>query len=245
MNLLDTARHIEATRAVGAHAWRMAENRLDDTVPACPEWRIRDVVHHLGNVASFIHACVERGAGEPEFTDAEMLPDDRLIPWAAEEWERVLDRLAAADPLAAAWNWSAQPHTVSFWPRCLTHEAFVHSWDVADAVGQSLSIPADVAADGVDEILAVHLAAGARDGRRFTCTGRIEVHSTDTGDRWLVELTAATVHTRAAAPGEPRDTQIAATAEGLYLDLWGRTRLNLDPNQRHWTDQLAAGAPAG
>ena len=245
MNLLDTTRHIEATRAVGAHTWRMAENRLDDTVPACPEWRIRDVVHHLGNVASFIHACVERGAGEPEFTDAEMLPDDRLIPWAAEEWERVLDRLAAADPLAAAWNWSAQPHTVSFWPRCLTHEAFVHSWDVADAVGQSLSIPADVAADGVDEILAVHLAAGARDGRRFTFTGRIEVHSTDTGDRWLVELTAATVHTRAVAPGEPRDTQIAATAEGLYLDLWGRTRLNLDPHQRHWTDQLAAGAPAG
>ncbi|RFC76526.1 hypothetical protein [Streptomyces sp. AcE210] len=112
-------------------------------------------------------------------------------------------------------------------------------------MGQSLTIPADVAADGVDEILAVHLAARARDGRRFTCTGRIEVHITDTGDRWLVELTAATVHTRAAAPGEPRDTQTAATAEGLDLDLWGRTRLNLDPHQRHWPDQLAAGAPAG
>ncbi|MFF9403387.1 maleylpyruvate isomerase family mycothiol-dependent enzyme [Streptomyces sp. NPDC014744] len=243
MNLLDTARHIEATRAVGARVWRMAENRLDDSVPACPEWRIRDVVHHLGNVASFIHACVEQGAGEPEFTDAEMLPDDRLLPWAAKEWDRVLDRLAAADALAAAWNWSTQPHVVSFWPRCLTHEAFVHGWDVADAVGQSLTIPADVAADGVDEILAVHLAAGARDGRLFTRTGRIEVHSTDTGDRWLVELAAATVRTRASTPGEPRDAQIAATAEELYLDLWGRTRLNLEPHQRHWADQLAAGAP--
>ncbi|MFF9571985.1 maleylpyruvate isomerase N-terminal domain-containing protein [Streptomyces sp. NPDC014685] len=67
--------------------WRMAENRLDDPVPACPEWRIRDVVHHLGNVASFVHACVEQGAGEPGFTDAKMLPDDRLIAWAAKEWD--------------------------------------------------------------------------------------------------------------------------------------------------------------
>lgn len=244
MNLLDTARHIEATRAVGAQAWRMAENRLDAPVSACPEWRIRDVVYHLGNVASFVHACLEQGAGEPKFADAKMPLDDRVIQWAAKEWDQVLDRLAAADPLAAAWNWSTQPHIVSFWPRCLAHEAFVHSWDIADAVGESLTIPADVAADGVDEILAVHLAAGVRDGRRFTRTGRIEVHSTDTGDRWLVETTAATVQTRAAAPGEPRDTRIAATAEGLYLDLWGRTRLKLDPHQRHWADQLAAGAPA-
>ncbi|MDK0524242.1 maleylpyruvate isomerase family mycothiol-dependent enzyme [Streptomyces sp. ML-6] len=245
MNLLDTARHIEESRAVGMHVWRMAENRLDDSVPACPEWRIRDVVHHLGNVASFVHACVEQGGGEPGFTDAKMLPDGRLIAWAAKEWDGVLDRLAAADPLADAWNWSTRPHIVSFWPRCLTHEAFVHGWDVADAVGQSLTIPADVAADGVDEILAVHLAAGARDGRLFSRTGRIEVHSTDTGDRWLVELTSTTVRTGAAAPGEPCDTRIAATAEGLYLDLWGRTRLNLKPHQRDWADQLAASAPTG
>ncbi|MDA3626464.1 maleylpyruvate isomerase family mycothiol-dependent enzyme [Saccharopolyspora sp. WRP15-2] len=241
MNPLDTARHVEATRAVGAEVWRMAENRLDAAVPACPEWRIRDVVHHLGNVASFIRACVEQGVGEPEFTDAEMRPDERLIEWAAEEWDRVLDRLAAADPLAAAWNWSTQPHIVAFWPRCLTHEAFVHGWDIADAVGESLAIPAEVAADGVDEILAVHLAAGVRDGRRFARTGRIEVHSTDTGDRWLVETAAASVRTRAAAPGESCDARIAATAEDLYLDLWGRTRLPLDPNEREWADQLAAG----
>lgn len=104
--------------------------------------------------------------------------------------------------------------------------------------------PPDVAADGVDEILAVHLAARARDGRRFARTGRIEVHSTDTGDRWLVELTATIVRTRAAAPGEPRDTRIAATAAELYLDLWGRARANLDHGRRRWADHIVAGAPA-
>ncbi|MFE7114240.1 maleylpyruvate isomerase family mycothiol-dependent enzyme [Streptomyces sp. NPDC057654] len=242
MNLLDTARHVEASRAMGARAWRMAENRLDAAVPACPEWRVRDVVHHLGNVASYVHACVGHGAGQPEFTDAKLPPDDRVIQWAAGEWDRVLDRLAAADPRAAAWNWSTQPHVVSFWPRCLTHEVFVHGWDIADAAGEPLTIPADIAADGVDEILAVHLAAGVRDGRTFDRTGRIEVHSTDTDHRWLVELTATTVRTRAAAPGEPNDTGISATAEDLYLDLWGRTPLNLDPHQRHWAGQLAVGA---
>ncbi|MEV0261010.1 maleylpyruvate isomerase family mycothiol-dependent enzyme [Streptomyces sp. NPDC050617] len=247
MNPLDTARHVEASRAMGAQAWRMAAGRLGDPVPACPEWRVRDVVHHLGNVASYVHACVEHGPGQPEFTDAEMPPDERVIQWAADEWDRTLDRLTAADQRAPAWNWSAEPHVVSFWPRCLTHEVFVHSWDIADAAGESLAVPAGVAADGVDEILAVHLPAGVRDGRRFTRASRIEVHCTDAGHRWLVELTAATVHTRAAAPGEPsepNDTRIAATAEELYLDLWGCTPLNLNPHQRHWAGQLAVGAPA-
>lgn len=244
MNLLDTPRQLELTRTAGAQTWIMAESRLDVAVPACPEWRIRDVLYHLGNVASFIHACVEQGAGEPEFTDAQMPRDDQIIKWAAEQWDQVLDRLTTADPHAAAWNWSTQPPDVSFWPRCLTHEAFVHSWDVADAVGKSLDIPADVAADGVDEIFTVHLPAGVHGGRRFTVTGRAEVHSIDTGDRWLVETTEATVHTRAAQPREPYDIKIEATAVALYLGLWGRRRLQLDPHQRRWADQLAAGTPA-
>ncbi|MDJ1138063.1 maleylpyruvate isomerase family mycothiol-dependent enzyme [Streptomyces iconiensis] len=244
MKPLDTARHMDATREVGARAWRRAENRLGDPVPACPEWRVRDVVHHLGNVASFVSACVEQGAGEPAFTDAGLPPDDRVIAWAAGEWDLALDRLATADPRAAAWNWSTQPHTVSFWPRCLTHEAFIHGWDLANALGEPMALPPDIAADGVDEVLAVHLAAGAHNGRRFDRTGRITVHSTDTDDRWLIELTPTTVHTRPAAPNEPCDAQLAATAAELYLDLWGRARLHLPPDQRRWADQLAAGGPA-
>lgn len=37
MNLLDTARHIEATRAMGTQAWRVAENRIS-TCGAGHDW---------------------------------------------------------------------------------------------------------------------------------------------------------------------------------------------------------------
>jgi uncharacterized protein (TIGR03083 family) len=245
MNLLDTERCVEASRAAGLQAWRMAEGRLDVVVPACPDWKIRDVVYHLGNIASFIGACLEQGAGEPEFTDAEMFPDGKLLAWAADEWDGVLDRLSAAAPLAPAWNWSTQPYVASFWPRCLTHVAFIHTWDVAGAVGAELTIPAEVAADGVDEVFTVHLPAGVRDGRRFTVSGRAEVQSIDTDNRWLVETSSDTVRARVAGPGEPHDIRLEASAEALYLDLWGRERLGLHSLDRQWADQLAACTPAG
>ncbi|RFC76527.1 hypothetical protein DXZ75_00175 [Streptomyces sp. AcE210] len=80
-----------------------------------------DQTHQLGFAAdhsTLCHrsetTCVEQGADEPEFTDAEMLPDNRLIPRGPRNGSGFLDRLATVDPLAAAWNWSAQPHTVSF-----------------------------------------------------------------------------------------------------------------------------------
>lgn len=238
--VLDIARYIEATRAVGERVWALAVNRLDEKVSACPEWRIRDVVYHLGNVAFFIRACLQHGADEPVFTDAEIPSDDHVITWAVDEWSLALKDLTSAAPKAPAWNWSTQPRVVSFWPRCLTHEAFIHAWDVADAVGDTLRIPADVAADGVDEILAVHLPAGVRAGRRFPVAGHGEVHSTDTGDRWLVETSNNTVRTTMVTSGEPVETRIDATAVQLYLDLWGRVPLEIEATQRRWADQLAA-----
>ncbi|MGH3830131.1 MAG: maleylpyruvate isomerase family mycothiol-dependent enzyme [Pseudonocardiaceae bacterium] len=238
--VLDIARHIEETRAVGERIWALAANRLDEKVPACPKWRIRDVIYHLGNVAFFIRACIEQGANEPTFTDAEMPDDDHVIAWATGEWALALENLTSVAPNAPAWNWSTQPPVASFWPRCLTHEAFIHAWDVADAVGDTLRIPADVAADGVDEILAVHLPAGVRAGRHFPISGRGEIHSIDTGDRWLVETTNDTVRTTMVDSGDPVETRIDATAVQLYLDLWGRAPLEINTPQRRWADQLAA-----
>lgn len=235
-----TSRHLEVTAAAGEQAWRLAGGRLGQDVPACPEWRIRDVVYHLGNVAGFVAACVAQGAEEPEFTDAEKPSDDRIVQWASGEWNRALDGLAAAGPGTPAWNWSTRPRVAPFWARCLTHEAFVHTWDLAESAGETLVVPADVAADGVDEILDVHLAAGVRDGRLFPLSGRAEVHSTDTGDRWLVETTADGVTTAMAAAGEPADVRLEGTAERLYLDLWGRVPLGLGALQTAWAGQLAA-----
>jgi uncharacterized protein (TIGR03083 family) len=238
--VLTSAGHLAAVRAAGEATWGLAAGRLDAGVPACPEWQVRDLVYHLGNVAYYIRACVDHGAGEPDFTDAPMPSDDAVIAWAEQEWDLAVDSLAAADPAAAAWNWSDEPHVVSFWPRCLTHEAYVHGWDAADAVDGVLPIPADVAVDGVDEILAVHVPAGVRSGRRFPVAGRAEVRCTDTGHRWLIDTTADSVVVTTADDGRPVDERIEATAEQLYLELWGRVALPLSPIRRAWADQLAA-----
>lgn len=240
---LSSATHLDTVSAYGMLIWDWSDARLDEPVRACSPWRVRDVVHHLGNIACFVRACLDARGPEPEFTDVVMPADDALIEWASQEWDRVVGQLAAADPDAPAWNWSLESDVVAFWPRCLTHEAVVHAWDVADAVDEHLAISVEVAADGIDEILAVHLPSGTHHGRRFTRAGRVQVRTTDSGHRWLVETTESRVRATSVAIDTPGLDDLAGTATALYLDLWGRHPLPLAGLQRQWADQLAASPP--
>ena len=48
---MDVATHIEALRREGGFlASAVAVADPDDPVPTCPEWTVRDLVHHTGGV---------------------------------------------------------------------------------------------------------------------------------------------------------------------------------------------------
>jgi hypothetical protein len=81
-------------------------------------------------------------------------------------------------------------------------------------------VPAALAADGVDEALAVFLAPHL-EGRPVGGHGEsLRLEATDTGDRWQVQLLPTGIE---VGPGQATaDATAAAGAADLLLWLWGR-----------------------
>jgi uncharacterized protein (TIGR03083 family) len=195
---LTAARYLDLLHQEGERLLLAAEDAMDLPVPACPGWVVRDVVEHVGMVYGHKIAALELGRqpepGEWQGPD----PDSDDVQWCHGLLHRLaadLARLSAQEP---AWTWWEPDQTAGFWQRRMAQETAVHRADVESATGPITPIDADLAVDGVDELLRVMLAdAGIRD-----VTGP-DVH----GDR--VRVTVA-------------GTSVTGGASDLLLWLWGR-----------------------
>jgi len=142
---------------------------LSCAVPGCPAWTLRDLTWHLGRVQRFWAGVVRAdGDVEPVFVAAEPGPQDAddLGPWmraSTVELTRALQDTPWAHP---AWTWWKQPRTVGAIARHQVQEAAVHRWDAQSAVGDPEPLLEPIAADGVEEFLAI--APQMRDVRSIT-----------------------------------------------------------------------------
>lgn len=115
-------------------------------VPACGDWRVRDLVEHVGSVHHWAAAQARR---RPE-TPLEDGPFD-LAPLYAEHAAELRTTLAALDPDAPAWTLLAPDDpasTVRFWHRRQTHETLVHLHDLRAAGGSTVDDVDPTAAAG-------------------------------------------------------------------------------------------------
>jgi hypothetical protein len=102
----------------------------------------------------------------------------------------------------------------------MAQETAVHLWDVQSAFSSEQSIERDMAADGVDEALFIHLPneydETPPDGRGE----RYHFHCNDGDGEWLVEFRPGEVTvTREHAKG---DLAFTGTASDLLLFVWRR-----------------------
>lgn len=182
-------------------------------VPDCAGWTVADLATHLGNVHRWAAAIVRTGEVQPQ-NFATGAADD-LAPWYAESAQLLLGELEAAAPEDPCWHFGGTEKTKAFWYRRQVHETAVH---LADAGSSHVLDPA-VAADGVDEVLAVMLPRVTRWHAVPQLPGPVTLRAADTGDTW-------TVH-----PGEPPAlgpvvadaATVEAPARDLLLRLWKRT----------------------
>ncbi|NYI08339.1 maleylpyruvate isomerase family mycothiol-dependent enzyme [Allostreptomyces psammosilenae] len=141
--------------AVLAEAVRDADPALP--VPTCPEWTLTDLVAHVGRAHRWAATLVERRAAEP--LPFEAVPDreppvetGRWPDWLCEGAEALLAAVRDAGPGVAVWTFTGPAHP-GFWVRRMLHDTAVHTADAALTTGRAYGIPADLAADGVDEAL--------------------------------------------------------------------------------------------
>jgi uncharacterized protein (TIGR03083 family) len=202
--------------AAFAEAARAAD--LDADVPSCPGWTVRRLVSHLSRVHRSAITGVMDGTVEPPTLAARPPDDPRLLGWYEDGLARLLTVLA-----------DAEPHLPDFWPRRLAHETTIHRFDAElAAYARAGGFDAELAADGVGEVVESMLALRAGEEPLASARGDVLVDCTDTGDSWLVRLEPGrVVASRPETPPRRADARIAGPAADLYLVLWGR--LPLDP----------------
>lgn len=210
---MELSRYLVTLARDGAAFAELVTGRLDQPVPSCPGWTLADLTRHVGEVHYFWRNIVEHRHAEPHHVAAPVPPDgDQLVEWYRRELAHLERVLATADPDAPHWTWSHQRDT-AFVIRRMAHEMAVHVWDARDALGVREPIPADLAADGIDEFL-THFASDRLDGAP-PAGGHVEFVSTDDGRSWRTE-----------GIGDV-DAVVTGSANDILLVLWRRLPIDV------------------
>jgi uncharacterized protein (TIGR03083 family) len=220
---MDDIDFIAALRTDGAALAAAARRGLEATVPPCPGWTVADVVRHTGQVhrrrMMIVH---DRLLEPPQAADPPAPPaGDELVDWFEQGLAALVTVLGREDPSTPVWSFHPPDQTVRFWRRRMAHETAVHRADAQAAHGPvEPVVPAELAADGIDEVLEVFLAPRS-ERLRIGGDGRsLHLHCTDTEGEWLLELLPDRVVVgRGHAKG---DCAARGSASDLMLYLWGR-----------------------
>jgi uncharacterized protein (TIGR03083 family) len=217
---VDHAGYIAALRWNGSAAALTARaTSLDTVVPSCPEWKLRDLLHHLGSHHRWVAANMDVPPDGEMFRPREQPPDDdaELAPWIEAGAEALAAKLAATDPTTPCWTWVPFDHSVAFWARRTALETAMHRWDAQNAAGTADPVNGELAVDGIDEYLEL---LPVFPGRTFPDAGSLHLHSTDAPGEWLVRFDPEGMHvSREHAKG---DVAVRGPASDLLLVVYGR-----------------------
>jgi uncharacterized protein (TIGR03083 family) len=225
--MLDTGAHLSAL-AADSQAFADLATDLDRPVPACPDWKVADLVAHLGAVYSLVRGALTAEGGRPSRSrDQAPAAHDELLPWFLEERRAVLEELTDREPDAPAWNFTGVAGTfhVGWWRRRQAMETAIHLVDLQQANGAVVPVAPELAADGVDEALTELLprAVGRSPGLIEGASGTLHLHCTDTDGEWMIDFDGQVPVTRREhAKG---DAAVRGPASELFLLVWNRRSL--------------------
>ncbi len=181
-------------------------------------WSVRDLVSHVAEVYEHKIACTSLGR-VPDPWPPEWPADRDPIEWLGDAHQRLLEMFARSGPTTPSATWWPPDQTVGFWARRMAQETAVHRADAELAVGTPTPVDAELAVDGVDEIL-VWLTGDWSDEPNDAATGRRVAISTG-GRTWLVTLEREAVSVTEGSGTE--DATLGGDPSDVLLWLWGRS----------------------
>ncbi len=224
--------HAALVRAVEEEGDRLvlalSEVPMDAMVPTCEGWKVSDLCTHVGDFCGFWSHVLCEGSGRPKtpFRDA---PDgEALVMWLAELADHLVAELKATPASTAVWTWYPHDQTAGFVARRCAHELAVHRTDAQAARGDHMPIAAELAVDGVDEVLDVLLSIREHHGAG---TGRtLALVSSDTGTAWRIHLGSERIGVERPRPDAPElassNLTVTGTASDIELVLYQRPTLS-------------------
>jgi uncharacterized protein (TIGR03083 family) len=226
---VDEQRLLECLEADYTCLRAVAEGALDDPVPTCPGWTGADLVHHVAEVYLHKTEIMRQGAWPAPWPPA--LPRD--IATLDDAYRQLVGELTTRKPEEPSLTWYGPDQTVGFWLRRMTHETLVHRLDAELTAGVAHApIPADLAEDGIDELLHCFLAYAAIEDPEAMAEhlddldGRtVQVAVEGTG--WQVQLgpSVITVERGASDP----EAGVFGEADAVLRWVWRRAGSDVDP----------------
>ncbi|MGK0715322.1 maleylpyruvate isomerase family mycothiol-dependent enzyme [Leucobacter sp. W1153] len=207
--------------AIARFTGLLSQTSGEEEVPTCPGWNVRDLVIHLGTIHRWAAAIVLSGqmARKPR-----PVVHGGLSGWYSGTGTALVAALRAVEPNEPVPNFDTIDETAAFWIRRQLHEVIVHTCDLARACAKAEpELPAELAADGIEEVLTVFFRRLVSNGSPPDVRENIRITARDIGSTWVVGPgeTPELLTTGAAA-----DATIEGTAQDLYFALWGRTPID-------------------
>jgi uncharacterized protein (TIGR03083 family) len=226
----------EPVAVLRREAHRMAEvpvEHLGNTVPACPDWDVGDLLAHTGWVhRAWAHVLSlpegertnrERSmaAGLPK-PGATLRPEGDLRAWLRSGADALADLIEATPPAKRVITLFGE-RDPAFIARRNAHETAVHRWDAESALGTGGNdFDPALAADGVDELLDVWVPVRF-DHATFGGRGEtIELVPAEGGDRWSIVVGDESTTWRRGAPCVEPAVRARGPVADLYLFVWSR-----------------------
>lgn len=221
---LAPARYLELIDADATRLLAVARD-LEAPVPTCPGWTVRDLVEHLAMVYQHKIAST-RLQRQPEDWPPPTPPGDPR-EWLAASRAELLELLLDKGPDAPSATWWPPDQTVGFWYRRMAQETAVHRVDAESAAGAMTPVAADLAVDGIDEVLMIMLegdwsdlapedwrdvAPEAGSGKAVAVLGGDAV--------WRVGLHPDRIDVETGAG--PADATVGGDPSEVLLWMWGR-----------------------
>jgi uncharacterized protein (TIGR03083 family) len=233
----DVGYHVDCLRREGELLADAAQRAGPDAaVPACPGWRVRDLLKHLGYVHRWAAGYVgeQRADRIGRASEEEILaggPDDEsLAGWFREGHAALVRTLAAADPALACWAFLEAPSPLAFWARRQAHETAIHRVDADQAAagagagaGAGPGFAPGFAHDGIDELIMGFVGRDANQGSWQGPVGSLGIHAVDgIGEPAHWRVAASPGHLAVSRAPGPSDCEVTGPAADLYLLFWNR-----------------------
>jgi uncharacterized protein (TIGR03083 family) len=155
-------------------------------VVTCPEWTVRDLITHVRRGHRWATVIVEQRLTSPPPFGEEAPPGD---PAGWPEWlgagaRGLTDAIREAGPSCPVWTWQQDP-TAGFWLRRMLHDLLVHRYDAELTAGAPGPVAADLAADGVCDMLDTVATLSGRAFAALAGTGEtLRFEATDHPSVW-------------------------------------------------------------
>ena len=218
--MIDPSRALVALERLAAEVpVLLGEADLTGAVPSCPDWTVASLVAHLGETHVWAERCVR--LGDPQSVEADPPTGDRaaLAHWYRDCADTLVATLRTTSPDAPCWTFGPPPREAMFWFRRQAHEVAVHRWDLAAVLGRDLGYPAELAVDGVHEVVDLFFPRQVR-LKRIPPLARSMTVRVDGGPTWVLHGDGT------GTLSGPPDAQVEGPAEALVLLLWGRLTLD-------------------